>query len=315
MTDAPRVSISVVIPCFNSAATLPALLESLENQTLGRDRYEIILVDDGSDDDSCQVARRYGGVAIHRQDHRGSGAAREAGMALAGGELVLYLDADAYAAPDLLEQHVQYHRGHPQVAATGGSVLPAGPYGIMSWQMVDHLSSWFNCHPRSRYSAPPEYLPSLNFCVKKDLVQQHQVSWADGLAHSGEDVLFCHDLRRQGLSLAFVPAAVLCHHDRPTAAGHLRHMRRWGEHAPYVRGRLPSLRYSFLFPRSRLKLAAALPLIVLGYTALIAAAWLRAKPLTVLLCLPQIFLGRLAYAGGVWTSTTKRPPVARASRP
>ncbi|MCE5276687.1 MAG: glycosyltransferase family 2 protein [Planctomycetaceae bacterium] len=306
MPDAPGLSLSVVIPCLNAAATLPALLESLQDQTLSRDQYEILLLDDGSADGTCGVAQRYPRVAISRQHGRGPGAAREAGTAEARGELVLFLDSDTRAAPDLLQRHLRYHRANPGVAATGGSVLPAAPFKILSWQTVDHLSSWFNCHPAARCKAPPEYLPSLNFCIKKDLVRGCHVHWAGGLEHSGEDVLFCHDLRREGLTLAFVPEARVYHHDRRTAGAYLRHMYRWGRHAPHVRGRLASLKYSFLFPRSRVKLLFTLPLIVMGYTALIAAAWLHAKPLTVLMCLPQILLGRLAYAAGVWTGT-RRP--------
>jgi glycosyltransferase involved in cell wall biosynthesis len=303
--DAPP-AVSVVIPCFNAAATLPALLESLAAQTLPRDQFEIIVVDDGSTDSSRELAANVAGVTVLTQSHEGPGAARNLGARRARGELVLYLDSDLRAAPDLLAGHLEYHRAHADVAATGGSVKPADLYPPLSWIMVDHLCSWFNAHPSVRYSSPPEYLPSLNFCIKKELIARCALTWNAGLEHTGEDVLFCRDLRQAGLALAFLPRATVYHRDRDSMRGYLIHMYRWGFHAPYVRGACRTLRYGFLFRKTPLQLAAMLPAIVLGYTALVWASWLRRRPAVATLALPAILLGRIAFAAGVWAGTRKK---------
>ena len=296
-----------MIPCLNAGNTIGELLGQLGRQTLSPDQYEVIVVDDGSTDDSCGIVRQFPSVTLLEQSRCGPGEARNLGSRHARGDLVLYLDSDLHVHENLLEVHLNHHVRHPDVTATGGSVLPFQDFPPFSWALVDHLSSWFMAHPHVIYEEPPEFLPSLNFCVNRRLlIDTHEILWDDGLHHTGEDVVYCHALRRRGLKIAFVPEAVVLHQDRRTAAGYLRHMYRWGFHAPFVRGTLPGLKYGFLFPQRVAFLPLALPAITLGYTLFIWKAWLRARPLQVTLCLPQIFFGRLAYAWGVVQGTIEK---------
>lgn len=295
------ITLSVVIPCYNAAATLKPLLDGLARQTLAREHYEIIVVDDGSSDQSPEIVAKFKDVRMLRQNRRGPGAARNLGTSSAQGDLVLYLDADLKVPADLLVRHVSFHEANPEVAATGGSVGPAVSLPVFSWRLVDHLSSWFNAHPQARQQGDPEYLPSLNFCVKKKWVcLDNGIKWADGLAHTGEDVLFCHELRQRGLRLAFLKKATVYHHDRATFRAYWRHMYNWGYHAPFVRGRFRNLQYSFLFPDSVSGFLLLSPLVILGYTYLIWRSWLWACPFKATLALPQLLLGRFAYVCGVF---------------
>ena len=298
----PILALSVVIPCFNAGHHIAGLLRQLGEQTIAADRYEVIVVDDGSRDDTGERALECDAKLL-RQPQSGPGIARNLGTTHARGTLVLYLDADVEVGRDLLERHLVFHREHPEVAASGGSVLPAGEPRLLTWQLVDHLSSWFNVHPAAHRRGTPEYLPSLNFCVKRDVVERHALRWAAGLAHTGEDVAYCAQLRRAGLSIAFLRHAAVRHHDRESCADYIRHMYRWGYHAPFVRGSLEGLEYGFLFPRHPGLLAFTLPMIVCGYTALIWKSWVGRKPIAVTLALPQILIGRLAYAAGVAMGT------------
>ena len=78
--------ISVIVPAYNAARTLGACLEALERQTVPRERYEIIVVDDGSADDTPQVANRYPGVKVLTlPQNEGAAAARNACIAAAQG--------------------------------------------------------------------------------------------------------------------------------------------------------------------------------------------------------------------------------------
>ena len=102
--DHPRVS--VVVPCYNSATTLAATLESALAQTWRH--LEVILVNDGSKDGSLDVARRYAarGVRVIDQPNRGAAAARNAGLTAATGTFIQFLDADDLLAPDKVEHQV-----------------------------------------------------------------------------------------------------------------------------------------------------------------------------------------------------------------
>lgn len=104
--DRPPAHVSVIVPAFDGAATLGRTLDSLLAQTLAS--WEAIVVDDGSTDDTAAVAaeyaRRDARVRLERRWHRGVSAARNAGLAGARGEWILFLDADDTVAPTMLER-------------------------------------------------------------------------------------------------------------------------------------------------------------------------------------------------------------------
>jgi len=94
-------AVSVVIPCFNAAAFLRATLDSVLGQT--HPRVEVIVVDDGSTDDSAAIAQSYGPpVRVFRQTNQGESVARNYGISVATGDYFLFLDADDVLAPDTM---------------------------------------------------------------------------------------------------------------------------------------------------------------------------------------------------------------------
>ena len=98
---------SVIIPAFNSAATLTRAIESVRAQTWPA--HEIIVVDDGSTDSTASVAESFGdAVKLLRQPNRGVAAARNAGARVAGGDWLAFLDADDWYHPDRLRLHAEW---------------------------------------------------------------------------------------------------------------------------------------------------------------------------------------------------------------
>src|SRR5690606_5350603 len=95
--------VSIIIPCYNAARWLPATLESALTQTWPA--TEIIVVDDGSSDDSLAIARGFAprGVKVISQTNRGASAARNRGLAEARGDFIQYLDADDLLSPRKIE--------------------------------------------------------------------------------------------------------------------------------------------------------------------------------------------------------------------
>lgn len=94
--------ISVVIPAFNVEKAIGRCVDALLAQTLPRERYEIIVVDDGSTDATGAIAQARGGRVI-RQENCGAGAARNTGAQAARGDVVLFLDADSVPDPHWVE--------------------------------------------------------------------------------------------------------------------------------------------------------------------------------------------------------------------
>ena len=112
-----KPAISVIIPAYNAAATLPHALDSVLAQTWPA--HEIIVVDDGSIDATGEVVERYlarsGGERIRhvRQDNAGPSAARNRGVAQASGEWIAFLDADDWYSPERLARHAEMIAADP----------------------------------------------------------------------------------------------------------------------------------------------------------------------------------------------------------
>lgn len=108
--------VSVVIPCYNGAGFLREALESAVSQT--QPPREVIVVDDGSTDESAEVAATFGDpVRVIRQANQGKSAARNTGIRAASGDLIAFLDADDIWMPHKLERQVR------ALANDAGSVL------------------------------------------------------------------------------------------------------------------------------------------------------------------------------------------------
>jgi glycosyltransferase involved in cell wall biosynthesis len=194
-----------VVPTWNRVSYLAACLESLLVQDYPRERYEIIVVDDGSKDKTESVVRAMQQrLATHRlryvrQEHQGLNAARNAGIASARGQLIGFIDDDEIAPPSLLTQAARLLDG------------PLGPAAVGGW-----------CRVRLEGRAPPficdrclatykgiEYpggdepfvdvddVPGGCFFCWKSTFERHGI-FNDSLSGPGDDAEWCARVRRQG---------------------------------------------------------------------------------------------------------------------
>lgn len=106
--------VSVVIPTYNHARFLAQAIESALGQTLRP--FEVIVVDDGSTDDSARILSRYADrIQVIRQTNQGVATARNAGAAVASGDLLAFLDADDVWLPGKLEKQAQRFQADPEL--------------------------------------------------------------------------------------------------------------------------------------------------------------------------------------------------------
>jgi glycosyltransferase involved in cell wall biosynthesis len=97
--------ISVVIPAFNEEKRIERSLIALSNQTIPRDQYELIVVDGGSHDKTCQIAQDYADLVFVQESERVAGA-RNDGFLRSRHGLVATTDADSIVAPNWIEQAI-----------------------------------------------------------------------------------------------------------------------------------------------------------------------------------------------------------------
>jgi glycosyltransferase involved in cell wall biosynthesis len=120
----------VVIPAYNAEEYVAAALESVIAQTYRN--YEVILVDDGSQDRTPEIARAYlDRIRYIRQDNKGEAAARNAGVVEAAGELIAFLDADDLWLPEKLELQVAHLDTHPEHGLVFSDLIRFNEHGVL----------------------------------------------------------------------------------------------------------------------------------------------------------------------------------------
>src|SRR5262249_51635181 len=114
--------LSIVIPTYNRAERLPACLDALGEQTQPFEDFEVIVVNDGSTDETAAMLEAYSppyALRVVQQENGGYGAARNAGVRVATGTHLLFLDDDVIASAGLVAAHLRVQREHEGAAVIG----------------------------------------------------------------------------------------------------------------------------------------------------------------------------------------------------
>ena len=114
-----HATVSVVIPCYGQAHFLREAIESVIAQA---HPTEIVVVDDGSPDNTAEVAARYPQVRYVRQENKGLAEARNSGFRVATGDYLMFLDADDRLTPNAVEAHLKCFAEHPEAQLTVGDI-------------------------------------------------------------------------------------------------------------------------------------------------------------------------------------------------
>lgn len=212
-----QTDFSVVVPAYNAADVLPACLGALGRQTVSRDRYEIIVINDGSADDTEEVAARSGADAVVTVPHRGPAAARNAGVEVARGQIILFTDADCEPASDWIEQMVVFFRD-PTVMGAKGVYRTRQRARVARFVQLEYEDKY----DRMRGSERIDFVDTYSAAYRRSVFEQSGGFDPGFPRASGEDIEFSYRLSRQGLRLIFAPDAVVFHRHADTVWGYLR---------------------------------------------------------------------------------------------
>jgi glycosyltransferase involved in cell wall biosynthesis len=279
------LSVSVILPARDAAALIGRTLGALERQDLD-EPYEVIVVDNGSRDDTAAVAEGFAVTSqvLRRERGEGPGAARNAGAAAAAGRVLAFIDADCEPEPQWLRAGLRAAQGADLVqgAVTPTPGMPVGAFDRTLWR-----------------EGPSALYESANLFVRREAFERvggfsaglEAASGGDLDAPFGEDALFGWRAVRAGARTDFCPEAMV-HHAvlRRGAAGFVAERARH-RYFPALAAQVPELRAHFFHRRwfltrrsARFDLAVAglltaialrrrLPLIALGpYAAELADA-------------------------------------------
>ncbi|HFC11841.1 MAG TPA: glycosyltransferase [Anaerolineae bacterium] len=135
-----NLQLSVIVPVYNAAGTLENCLTALENSTF--QAFDLIVVDDGSVDNSAEIARTHNATVLSATGTKpqGPAAARNYGASHAKTDLLVFIDADCVVQPTTLAQFANYFSTHPHIAAVFGSYddTPAAPNFISQYKNLTH---------------------------------------------------------------------------------------------------------------------------------------------------------------------------------
>jgi O-antigen biosynthesis protein len=217
---APRPLVSVVVCSYNGGRTIRQTLEGLSR--LDYPRYEVIVVDDGSTDATAAIAAEYD-VRLISGPNRGLSHARNVGLRAAHGDIVAYIDDDAWPDPNWLtylvagfERTSHAALGGPNIPPPNGEVAtcvanaPGGPIHVL----VSDTEA--------------EHIPGCNMAFRRRALEAIG-GFDEQFRKAGDDVDVCWRLLESGMTIGYQPAAVVWHHRRTSVGAYFRQQRGYGE--------------------------------------------------------------------------------------
>jgi cellulose synthase/poly-beta-1,6-N-acetylglucosamine synthase-like glycosyltransferase len=211
-----QIEITVVVPAYNAESTLGFCLEALSHQTVSAERYEVIVVDDGSSDQTSKVAGRFD-VRYLFQKNRGPASARNLGADAAAGSLILFTDSDCVPCQDWLEEMVRPFVDSNVIAVKGG-------YKTRQTEIVARFAQmeFEDRYDMLRKSASIDMIDTYSAAFRKAVFKR--MGGFDGRfpKANNEDTELSYRLAAAGCKMVFNPKAVVFHTHPSTLAKYLR---------------------------------------------------------------------------------------------
>jgi len=147
-------SVSIVIPAYNEGVHIRKCLDSLSALDYPKEKLEIIVVDDGSSDDTFEQVEKYN-VKVVRQKNAGKGAALNRGIEEASGELIATMDADSHVTPEVLKSLIPFFKDKEVAAVTPAVKVASSGSPIKEFQRIEYLMILFSRKLLSYIDAVP----------------------------------------------------------------------------------------------------------------------------------------------------------------
>jgi GT2 family glycosyltransferase len=215
----PRIS--VVVCTYNGSRIIRDCLEGLLR--LEYPNFEVVVVNDGSTDETADIVGQYGFRLISTKNY-GLSCARNRGLEAATGEIVAYLDDDAYPDPHWLTYLAATFMRTTHAGVGGPNLAPAGDGPIA--ECIAHAPGGPVHVLLSDQEA--EHIPGCNMAFRKAALQAIR-GFDPQFRIAGDDVDVCWRLQQRGWTLGFHPAAMVWHHRRNSVRAYWRQQRNYGK--------------------------------------------------------------------------------------
>lgn len=201
--------ISVIITTYNRFESLKNCIDSIYNQTIDDEKVEIIVIDDGSTDDTPSITKKYKKVRYFRNNRKGHGAGCNLGIKKAKGEIIAFIDDDCIADKDWLKNILLTFNKHKEVSGIGGAII--NPYDSkIAW--ANYILN-FSCFFHFGKIRKVNYIASCNSTYRRRDVKNF--SYAEKLEYMGYDeTYFLYQLKKAGKKILFNPGIKVIHFEK-----------------------------------------------------------------------------------------------------
>lgn len=217
--DDPLVTVAVSV---KGDRRVYRLIESLLDQTVARDSYEIIVIENGSSWLADVTALGDGAVRYYHAQEPNMAAARNIGLNAARGRYLLLTDADCVASSDWIEQMTR-HLACGSVTAVGGAIRKYEPTSFTQRYGITVVDGQLRLNYLPALSLPYVAGANAGFVTAR----LRDVGGFDEVFKSGSDVDICYRLGLRGYAVGLAPEAIVFHEDRTSVSGHFRRFRNY----------------------------------------------------------------------------------------
>jgi O-antigen biosynthesis protein len=215
-------SISVVVCSYNGGRTLEPCLTSLLQ--IDYPNYEVILVDDGSTDNTQAIAKEFPKVKYIQQRNMGLSVARNVGLKAAKGDVIAYTDSDCMADEDWLYYLAGTFEQGDYVAVGGPNISPPA----QSWAQACVAASPGQPSHVLITDSEAEHIPGCNMAFRRWALEAIG-GFDPEYRKAGDDVDVCWRLINQGYRIGFSPSAIVWHHRRFSISAYFKQQEGYGE--------------------------------------------------------------------------------------
>ncbi|NEU76750.1 glycosyltransferase [Hassallia byssoidea VB512170] len=206
-----NVFVSVIIPVFNDSDRLKLCLQALENQTYSKDLYEVIVVDNASQEDIKSVVSQFSQAKFAYESQPGSYAARNQGISIAKGEILAFTDSDCIPALDWVEKGVENLLSTPNCGLVAGRIdlffkNPDQPTAV---ELYESIAMDF---PQERSLKKDHYGVTANLFTFKHVIDS--VGRFDDTLKSGGDLEWGQRVFAAGYKQVYADDACVAHPSR-----------------------------------------------------------------------------------------------------
>ncbi|MFC2141380.1 glycosyltransferase [Acidobacteriota bacterium] len=238
-----RPRFSVVIPTYNNTPVLMQCLKSLCRQTVDRESFEVIIINDGDDDitDNLKTLTNQLSIAHYNQEHKGPAAARNMGINQARGDIILFLDDDSLPTDNWLEAAMMAWERFNDFDGIGGYTISEPTDSMVSRVNAD-IFNWYL--EKNNSGEQCHFLSTHNAGYKKRSLCSAGRFDVEFKGPSGEDRDLNAKIRKNGGRLR-LDRHILVYHDRDLRLGSfLRKYYNYGKAAQVIHDKHPELKRS-----------------------------------------------------------------------